>query len=930
MRTPYKYVDRVSDLKKELGDSSPAQFSPLLVTLLEQLKFVSQESDRLYAAKWLRRYIRDSCTCGESWLVANCLLRESGYEGLSETEYQLGAAGHSLFDRILESKDVFALEAVSLRSEVAAVVFRTKHSNAEEAAHLLSLVPRKLTSVLIEPRILDQLVDAREPVQQAFLRGVRNLEPTPDEVKRLAAWTTAHRITFADALWVMPREDLVKVLELQNGEDVVVAAGAIRELNNRSEKVPTSLLTSVLNRFGSNKGLVREVSKAVEWSSLDIDEKQRRQFASYPLVLASLIKATRKISESEVSLINKLDDEDGLVEVVSALYQHTDYRDTELAERVAATCIRIKTGSALRLLATFASGGLLKDNTAATLDLVATSKGPETISEEFVSLCLSLYNSVGVSTELRTWFQRCMVWLTKNMSEESVLSSKVTGFASMFAHQVIEEDVDIWKLTGKNMLNAFIESAIQRFINVESVQYLVAALVFKASVRDIEAAKLAQMMLHQEALKEVNDVQALILWKLFSFDRKGLATQDSMRQVLAWFGGEKNPKDMILMDILKLIESESGFAWTNLVFSWVFRPIGFQDEYEKSPLFEKTRGGFDVTIDCNLIRDAVKTFDPDATSLTLDGSLHSALKSCTDFRRLFGDRAYADEFLLMTLISCSEIFRPQGVIDVKLLVESHGLGYVLRALSSHNENYRTVAKTVLTAVYNYLAPSDKEQEQEEKQKQKQEQEQESREVRSSESGYKERLSVRILIGKVLSFSEEQTLLPCYAFLLASILQVLARPNHFLHDKATEFLMSGPSLLPSEIPLFKAISRSTSETANRESLWLVQCLRFGLAAPEDVDFYFKRGIFEWAMVLNNLPRSTGLKEHVQKLIARCQELSKGSVSLITRNGALSWVDSLPDGDMRSKLGLRFAYTVDKEKLESWTQTPRGLVVDTFMS
>jgi hypothetical protein len=263
----------------------------------------------------------------------------------------------------------------------------------------------------------------------------------------------------------------------------------------------------------------------------------------------------------------------------------------------------------------------------------------------------------------------------------------------------------------------------------------------------------------------------------------------------------------------------------------------------------------------------------------------------------------------MMLVSCSEIFRPHGVIDVKLLVESHSLGYVLCCLSSKKESYRSIAKAFLTAVFNYLNISDD---------------------KSVTSTYKERLAVKLLIGKVLTFIEAGKMLPSLAYFLGNILQIITRPNHFLHEKATEFLMSGPSLLPSEIPLFKAITRTSSETAVKQYLWLLQSLRDGVSSSEDVDFYFKRGVFEWAMGLHTLPRSKSIKQLVEHLIARCQELPSTSMSLVSRNGALAWVDSLPCSEVRSKLGLRFVLSTNKQKLEAWTGVPAATTADALFN
>ncbi|ANB13248.1 Urb1p [Sugiyamaella lignohabitans] len=391
-------------------------------------------------------------------------------------------------------------------------------------------------------------------------------------------------------------------------------------------------------------------------------------------------------------------------------------------------------------------------------------------------------------------------------------------------------------------------------------------------------------------------------------DQKEQSNQIVQDKILSLILGSNSPRDALLLDIVKRIEGNLGTSWNNRVFSSQFQSSNNKvDDYERQPTFIHTKDGFEVSLDIEIIKASVQSFHPMANFTVEENlSLDEIQTKMASFSNLYPtDIVYNSEFLLMCLASSTEIFKDNGSVDLKAFVESYGMSFVLCCLSSEAPSgYLKSARSILAAVAFYLS-----------------------EESDKSSSYREKLVIKLLVSKVLNFFSssnqdfDKYLPSCVCTMMALTLPVMTNPGHYLNEKAVDFLLSTPSLRATELPMFSAITKTSSENAIREIQWLFENLTYSLSTQKDVALYMQKGVFEYALSVKEL--SSSIK--IEPLILKTQEAIGGSMSLVTRNGALSWTInelsySKEDSDrayLFRKLGSRFVASSDSQKLNEWT-------------
>lgn len=413
----------------------------------------------------------------------------------------------------------------------------------------------------------------------------------------------------------------------------------------------------------------------------------------------------------------------------------------------------------------------------------------------------------------------------------------------------------------------------------------------------VEYTKHFQLLLSRELPKD-NDLVALLLWRLYMGNPKAHSTDTIQESILLLCSGRNTPYDSILLDIIKKVEGQRNVSWTSNVFTWAFRAPSSGssiDEYELTPLFTSTKEGIEMTLDVQTIRNSVRSYNPEAvfelpdTNNITQMTVAKSLEAIDEYKKVFIGRnnCYNMEFLLMSMINIPDIFRDNGSIDLKLFVETWGLSFVICCLSSR---YSDIAQAIINAVIN-----------------------------DSESTYKERESVRLLLGR-LKYSlmvNDQPIPTCFCIIMAMLLPVATNPGHFMFTRTIKFLLSAPELNYHYLPMFKNISETTEE-ASKQISWYVDLLTCSLSTRADVMLMVRRKVFEWAMNLSLVLPNCGHRN----LLCKAQEIPGGAYSLVTRNAAISFTETELSEAKRSqksevsKIGLRFLFANDREKLGKW--------------
>jgi hypothetical protein len=227
-------------------------------------------------------------------------------------------------------------------------------------------------------------------------------------------------------LWVLTDKSLERIA--CSSRKQILVSTALKELNSRAVTLSMDSMLLILHQFGSTGELRSAIGQMIKHHPKGL-ETSITELLDYPGLFADAIRTLKTFPESLIAHVKGMNDDEGFLDVISAIYRNTSYRDSDLTGRAVNMAIKKNSQRSLELLAVLAADNLLNQSLGTVLELVSNARGSETISPEFVDLGASLYNSLGPRPELRTWFQRCVVWLTKSCSEESVLPTKVTSFA---------------------------------------------------------------------------------------------------------------------------------------------------------------------------------------------------------------------------------------------------------------------------------------------------------------------------------------------------------------------------------------------------------------------------------------------------------------------------------------------------------------------
>lgn len=633
------------------------------------------------------------------------------------------------------------------------------------------------------------------------------------------------------------------------------------------------------------------------------------------------------------------------------------------------------------------------------IEFISQSKGSEAIYSETVLLVGKLYSfnideKSAATASIRLWSQRCIIWLNKRLAEDPFITDKTQSLIDSLINIINKYKLNFWLVVPTDSLNTLLEIASNKYLHFMSILKLIGSLVLPTRLqgKQIEFTKLLQVILHHQKtplLMELDKnsatsegsglILAYIIHTLFNVDVTKHSTKIVQDKIMTFCMGTQRPQDLLLIDILRKIESRTNVSFANSVYSWVFSATA-ADMFEQqrnnksrktlgenyneflldgSPtskltaLFQNDKEGFLVTIDAYLIQNTIRNFDtttpfhpyldalaPGKNKVALSFDEKFALLN--DYAKLLRSEYTYDLEFLMLLVSSSNLVKEQKISDLKLFVETGSLGVVLCAMSypetitsavSEKAN-KITAKNSLALIARTLL--------------------EAAAAALEGSSYREEDILTIFFSKLLySFNEGNKLTPSIAVFLASILDIIINPGHFLYNRViTEFLLTGPSIRPKDLPMFVPIITTSkteeSDPQGKELVWLAETLVSGLVNFDDVKLYQRAGVFEWLFNITSaipLVSSTSaneksfsrlqnsfyitnharLRELARRLVERAQEISNGSTALLLRSGLLAWVQTEydiqneDDTEVVKKLGIRTVLTVDGPKFKEWTSS-----------
>lgn len=511
---------------------------------------------------------------------------------------------------------------------------------------------------------------------------------------------------------------------------------------------------------------------------------------------------------------------------------------------------------------------------------------------------------------INDWLYKTILYITKKFAESTELSSKFDSFLiktdqinfSKLPILIINSQLEVI-LNSKDWINNEIYlNHAYLLINSKSIQYEKLLQIF------INNEHNSLFQLPTNETREVRIKSALIIERLFNLNPLKNSTESLLDNILNFYLGSIRKDDLVLKNLMKTIETNINKSWIHKVSNWDFANSLNESDLELvgfERLFIRDKSSFILAISKNFIINTVNNIN-----------ISDALISYN-----YIDTIYDAEFLLLLIINNDELISEinneeenvtQIKIDLKKLIESSLLQFIIANLSNSNKDIVNITKVLLNGMLKSIELQE----------------------------FKDKNIFQVYLCNILNTLKSEKFehynsLIWYSY--ASLVPILSNPGHFLYEKVFRYILSNPTI--SEIPLFKSISNpfadeeelSSHDLYYRQINWLITDLIHGTKQLDDLNIIRLKKIIEWLMNINNsLYAPFKTKQLILNYIYNLQKLNNGSDLLITRFAILSnfeiirqslQKDNLIDEQLKLNIDqilLRFGITFQSNKrIKDWT-------------
>ncbi|KAL6940872.1 hypothetical protein ACO0QE_004790 [Hanseniaspora vineae] len=501
--------------------------------------------------------------------------------------------------------------------------------------------------------------------------------------------------------------------------------------------------------------------------------------------------------------------------------------------------------------------------------------------------------------EFLVWFQKCMLFINKQVAEIESLETMSDNFAAFLAEVgSLFEDVNVWNIANATVLNSQLEIFFQKkwVFSDFIVSYLSKLLLIKSD--RIAASKLFQILINNEhnplrtkrRTEPIAEKIAMLLFILFHKDPTGNSNLGTQEAIVACYGGSLAPHDCILYEILQAMESVTSTSWANSIYAWDFLDNLNAEESQMlgdTKLIAKEKEGFVVTLNKNVIDFTIENF---VVSIPAVPAANAAIADWNEFTKAFSlldaqtlNSVYDTRFIMLLLLNNTELVQritndEDGSVytrfDMKKILKTQLFSLILVSMCSKNE-----ASTISLNIMKQMA-------------------------QCSNSEESMDTVVKVLLKKIsFTFIENKDrkpsdfCCPLYWFALTRLCNALLDPRSFMFEKAFRWVFASPNLRYNDIPLFKQLVDFCVHTNDAEDYykyvtWFLNVLECGISSVEDIDFMRKNKIFEWVM---NLQTSAYVNDRVyakvDQVISKIQSVYTKAGVLVSGFAGLSQLEML---------------------------------------
>lgn len=837
---PYQYIDMVPNMK----------VSPLILALFDQYSHFHNEDDNAKVLRWLLRLGRAFEVLGE-----DCRKVHELFSVVEEPEF----CTSECFDFLVAAPDSAVLKRTDLalkisnELELSAALYRAATTNNERVrVFLLANVPADLLNLLTRPPAFRQFM--RADCLPQFLSALGSLTSAElvDALQTSDLWYLGLSFESNDFL-------IEKLMQTKNAQ-------ILNELTVRKVPVPQECVTNLLglDNLADNLDLMEPLS-------LTFDPILYSECRDSRLV-CSLVRASGAIP-TDVNL-----------DILASIARYVPSELPAGALEAAAAAITSGKSAGISIAAKFPSlPAEIWSSISSYIESGKADAKTSVLKTEFIAVArLAVTEAPSV---LSLWLKVTVHQLTRRYLNKKV-GGDMIEFLTDFNKGVLGS-LDIFKEVNSNSLRALMEAAVNYDAHPQSYELVSRLNLWSKKSKHYSKDHALRVLSSLLEKPFENDVTTCLLL-LSLFDETSCATREVQDTVLTWYGGSQSPQDLILLQILKLLESSRQRSWVDEVESWDIRPssaLRAPDEYEQDPLIMLRDRKLYVTLDELRIRKTIQCFEPTKDlSLVGSGNYDTWLLNLEKYGLRAPKEAhvlYSHEFLLNAIISCGQLDD-----DVDSLIQSGLLSFALCAV---------VDPLIAEDAQRYLMHT-------------------FELTGKTQTVSKAAAPFRLIIGKLLMARELHDVPPHMPLFLGSIAQVIAKPGHFMYEKVSEWLLSSPQLRIREVPLFQSILESQSDLKTRELVWYIDTLNASITDDATVQLYESLGVVDWCLSQRQLAPAMhhGLRASVLKLLEKVIEIKGAARVLMEGAGALAVAD----------IRQRLAYAAGSKCIANWTSIEAG--------
>ncbi|KAF8533077.1 ribosome 60S biogenesis N-terminal-domain-containing protein [Trichophaea hybrida] len=512
---------------------------------------------------------------------------------------------------------------------------------------------------------------------------------------------------------------------------------------------------------------------------------------------------------------------------------------------------------------------------------ITTNTKRGALTDHTVTLVATLFEKSGdaFTSEMKGWYLMVFNYLTRRFAEDVVLSDKVTAISMAFGKLLAQKKVKLENTIPRTTVNAVVEAGMLKHINVSQVVFFVVNVV-SLSHKSLDVAKLLQLVLgHPEnplsyrgtvtEAGEIHHYIACLISKLFEVGTASLCSIATLDGILVLYRGTNDPIDYMLLNVIRYIEGHISRSCASRISLWSVL------ESTDKPFISRVRGRLEVSVNAKIL---ARSTVPNKSTTKLD-YLDASIGSIEENTIPLG-KAYDPMFMLPALAFC--LFSKPRIIEVQVAIDRHCIAYAMACLSSEDKIIRQMATGFLSTVVSKL---------------------EDLNHRGKTQLGHLILSVLASLSSHNAQTVDQPLPSAMGIFLAQTSEVLVTPTHFLYGKVMGQLLCHPLLQLHDLPMMLGIVQ-VDEEHHKEVAWILNILNQGLKTGLDLALYRKRNIFGNILSLCTSPNCTERANvKVAELLWNVPAIEGGATTLMTRNGAVAWIEQQVGVSKQHDLALK---------------------------